>query len=136
MLELEEHGVQCALIDGEKVAANLLDAASDAVAVKWAKDIEGFENHKGEGALEDIGFASRRSVHLGNQQEDATVPLGKQQENAGRSIRAGTTALPAFGDDESDVVVLLVGTVVADFVDEEATELRAGEMAVAAEGLE
>jgi len=136
LLELEEHGVQCALIDGEQVAANLLDAASDAIAVKWAKDIEGLENHQGEGALEDIGFASRGSVHLGNQQEDATVPLGKQQETVGLSMPAGATALKAFGDDQGDVVVLLVGTVVADFVDEEATELRAGEMAVAAEGLE
>ena len=51
-------------------------------------------------------------------------------------MRAGATALKAFGDDESDVVVLLVGTVVADFVDEEAAELRAGAMVVAAQGLE
>lgn len=78
LLEFEKDGVERALIDGEEIAADLLDAAGEAVAVKRAEDVESFEDHEGEGALEDVGFFVCRR-HLGIQQKDDMGPLGKQQ---------------------------------------------------------
>src|SRR6266566_1243064 len=51
LLELEERGVQGAVVEREAVFARLLDAASDAIAVKRPEYVEGFENHQGERAL-------------------------------------------------------------------------------------
>ena len=63
----------------------MLDAAGETIAVERAEDVEGFEDHKGEGALEDIGFFGVGAwilwSHFGFQQEDGIVPFGKQQEN-------------------------------------------------------
>ena len=56
LFEFEKDGIERALIDGEEIAADLLDAAGEAVAVERAEDVEGFEDHEGEGALEDVGF--------------------------------------------------------------------------------
>jgi hypothetical protein len=47
MLQLEQKGIQGALVDGKKVAADLLDAARDAVAVEGPEQIKGFEDHQG-----------------------------------------------------------------------------------------
>jgi hypothetical protein len=80
LFEFEEDRVERALIDGEEVAADLFNAAGKAVAVERAEDVEGFEDHEGESALEDVGFfVCGRRGHLGIQQEDGTGPLGKQQ---------------------------------------------------------
>ena len=78
LFEFEENGVERALIDGEEIAADLLDAAGEAVAVERAEDVESFEDHEGEGALEDIGFFVG-GCHFGFQQEFGRVPFGKQQ---------------------------------------------------------
>ena len=67
------------MVDGEEIAADLLDAACEAVAVEGAEDVEGFEDHQSEGALEDVGFFVVGWRHLGIQQKDAMGPLGKQQ---------------------------------------------------------
>ena len=56
LFEFEEDWIERALIDGEEIAADLLDAAGEAVAVEGAEDVESFEDHEGEGALEDVGF--------------------------------------------------------------------------------
>lgn len=83
LFEFEEDGIERALIDGEEVTADLLDAAGQAVAVERAEDVEGLEDHEGEGALEDVGFFGVGDwilwSHFGFQQEDGIGPLGKQQ---------------------------------------------------------
>jgi hypothetical protein len=80
LFEFEEDRVERALIDGEEVAADLFDAAGKAVAVEGAEDVESLEDHKGESALEDVGFfGDGRGRHLGIQQKDDMGPLGKQQ---------------------------------------------------------
>jgi hypothetical protein len=56
LFEFEKDGIERALIDGEEIAADLLDAAGKAVAVLGAQDVEGFEDHEGESALKDVGF--------------------------------------------------------------------------------
>ena len=56
LLELEERGVQRAVVEREAVLARLLDAARDAVAVKRSEDLEGSENHQGERALLHVQF--------------------------------------------------------------------------------
>jgi len=52
LLEADERGINGALVEEEFVAADLLDAASDAVAVEGAHGGEGLEDHEVEGALE------------------------------------------------------------------------------------
>ena len=83
LFEFEENGVERALIDGEEIAADLLDAAGEAVAVERAEDVESLEDHEGEGALEDIGFfgVGVRRRHVGFQEKNGMGPLGKQQGN-------------------------------------------------------
>ena len=56
LLELEEGGVQRAVVEGEAIPARLLDAAGDAVAVERAQALERLEDHEGERALPDIQF--------------------------------------------------------------------------------
>ena len=56
MLQLEQKGIQGALVDGKKVAADLLDAARDAIAVKGPEQIEGLQHHQGQGSLQDVRF--------------------------------------------------------------------------------
>jgi hypothetical protein len=87
LLKFEEDGVEGALVDGEEIAADLLDAAGEAVAVERAEDVEGFEDHQGEGALQDVGFF-RVWRHLGIQQKDDMGPLGKQQGCWGDGLRS------------------------------------------------
>jgi hypothetical protein len=141
LLEFQQNGIERALINGEKVSADLLDAASDTIAMKRAKDIKSSENHEGKSALEDVGFGFGGCAHFGNQQENATVPLGKQQENR-KAVASPTkahrlkAALQAFCGDEGDVVVLLVGTEVANFVDHGRAQVLGRKMAVAAETLD
>ncbi len=80
LFEFEEDGVERALVDGEEIAADLLDAAGEAVAVERAENVESLEDHEGESALEDVGFLVGGGWgHLGIQQECGTGPLGKQQ---------------------------------------------------------
>src|SRR4026208_1879006 len=54
LLELQEGGVEGAVIEGQAVLAGLLDAAIDAVAVEGPEDLEGFEDHQGQSALFDV----------------------------------------------------------------------------------
>lgn len=80
LFELEKDGIERALVHGEEIAADLLDAAGEAVAVERAEDVESLEDHEGESALEDVGFLLVWCRgHFGNQQEDDMGPLGKQQ---------------------------------------------------------
>src|SRR6185312_2793597 len=54
LLQLEERRVEGAIVERELVAARLLDAAADAVAVGGAEEVERLEDHEGEGALLDV----------------------------------------------------------------------------------
>ena len=51
LLQLEQRGVERAVVEREAVLARLLDAARDAVAVQRPEHLEGLEDHQGEGAL-------------------------------------------------------------------------------------
>ncbi len=51
LLELHERGVERALIEPQRVAAHLLDAPRDAVAVLRPERVERLQNHEGERAL-------------------------------------------------------------------------------------
>ena len=51
LLELEQGGVERAVVERQAVLARFLDAARDAVAVQGPEDLEGLEDHQGEGAL-------------------------------------------------------------------------------------
>jgi len=100
LFEFEEDWVESALIDGEEIAADLLDAAGEAVAVERAEDVESFEDHEGEGSLEDVGFFYGRVVvgggHFGFQQEDGMTPFGKQQGSFGKSGSVRRTGSAIF----------------------------------------
>src|ERR1051326_3631007 len=50
LFELEEGGVQRAVVEREAVLARLLDPPGDAVAVQGSQDLEGLEDHQGERA--------------------------------------------------------------------------------------
>ncbi len=54
MLELQQHGIQSALIHGKQVSADLLDAPRDSIAVQRPQDIESLEDHKRQRSLEDV----------------------------------------------------------------------------------
>ena len=56
LLQPDEGGVDGALVEENFVAADLLDAAGDAVAVERAHGGEGLEDHEVQGALEEIEF--------------------------------------------------------------------------------
>jgi len=56
LLEADKRRVDGALIEKDGVAADLLDAASDAVAVLRAESGQGLEDHKVKSALEKVEF--------------------------------------------------------------------------------
>ena len=60
LLELEQGRVERAVVERESVLARLLDAPRDAVAVERAEDVEGLEDHEGEGALLDFELFRHR----------------------------------------------------------------------------
>src|SRR5688500_12852016 len=51
LLELDEGGIERAVVERQPILARLLDPAGDPVAVQGAKDLEGRENHEGQRAL-------------------------------------------------------------------------------------
>ena len=79
LFEFQKHRIKSALVDGQEISTDLLDAAGESVAVEGAEDVESFEDHEGESALEDVCFFVGRR-HLGIPQKDDTGPFGKQQE--------------------------------------------------------
>ena len=64
MLQLEQQGIERALIHSQKVAADLLDAAGNAVAVLRAQHIEGFEDHERKRSLQNVGFFLHGGTNL------------------------------------------------------------------------
>ena len=61
LLEPQERRVQSSVVQGEEVAARLLDAARDPVPVKWPQGLEGLEHHQGQGALPDVRLVAHGS---------------------------------------------------------------------------
>ena len=66
LFELEEGRIESAVIDREEVAAGLLDAAGDAIAVDGAQGFESFQDHEGQSALPNVFFRGH------------AAPMGKQ----------------------------------------------------------
>src|SRR5256885_12857840 len=64
LLEADKRRVDGALIQKDGVTADLLDAASDAVAVLWSEGGQGLQDHKVESALEKVEFGFRRRHKL------------------------------------------------------------------------
>ena len=58
VFELEQKGIEGALIDGKQIAADLLDAACDAISVQRAERIERLQHHQRERALLNVFFLS------------------------------------------------------------------------------
>src|ERR1700739_1386497 len=54
MLELEQQGIQRALVDGQEVSTDLLDGPRDSPAVLRSQDIECLEDHQRERTLQDV----------------------------------------------------------------------------------
>ncbi len=91
LLQLEENRIEGALIDGEEVSADLFDTPGDAVAVQGTEDIERFEDHQSQGALQDVSFFFHVLPWVSHRKY-GTVQLGKQQllggSDAGDSVRS------------------------------------------------
>src|SRR6202034_1052766 len=56
LLQLQQYGIESALIHRQQIAADLLDAPGDSVAVQWPQDVESLEDHQCERALQDVEF--------------------------------------------------------------------------------
>ena len=54
MLQLEQQGIKRALVDSQKVSADLLDAPGNSLAVLRPQDIECLEDHQRERSLQDV----------------------------------------------------------------------------------
>ena len=54
MLQLQQQGIERALIHIQKVSADLLDAPGDSPAVLRSQDIECLENHQRKRSLQDV----------------------------------------------------------------------------------
>src|SRR5262249_28227441 len=66
LLELEQRGIERAVVDGKKIPTGLLDSACNAIPVQRAHAFQGFENHQSQCALPDVfAFAHDRSP-IGN----------------------------------------------------------------------
>ena len=64
MLKLEQQGIERALVEGQNVSADLLNASGDAVAVQRAQNIEGFEDHQRKRSLQYVRLFFHRETHL------------------------------------------------------------------------
>ena len=64
MLQLQQQGIERALIDIQKVSADLLDAPGDTVAVLRPQDIQCLEDHQGKRSLQDVRLFLHRESHL------------------------------------------------------------------------
>src|SRR5438132_553236 len=63
LFQLQQSGVERAVVHGQEVAARLLDAAGDAVAVERSDRFEGLQHHQGEGALPDVRFGAHEDSY-------------------------------------------------------------------------
>ena len=64
MLQLQQQGIKRALVDSQKVSADLLDAAGDAVAVLRSQHIQGLQDHQRKRSLQNVRLFFHRETHL------------------------------------------------------------------------
>ena len=63
MLQPEQQGIERALIHGQKVSADLLDAPRDSPAVLRSQDIQCLQDHQRQRSLQDVRlFLHREST--------------------------------------------------------------------------
>lgn len=91
LLEFHERGIKRAVIHGKEIAAGLLDATSDSVAVKRAEGLKGLEDHEGESAAPDV-LLFRQSALLWESNRLALDVLESNRKfEASRSQRSALT---------------------------------------------
>ena len=54
LFEFEQRGIERSLVHRELIAADLLDAARDAVSVERAQGLEGLQHHQAQAAVEHV----------------------------------------------------------------------------------
>src|SRR5258708_6314465 len=62
LFQLQQGGVERALVERQLVAADLLDAAGDAITVERAQRLEGLEHHQSQAAVEDVALVGRHML--------------------------------------------------------------------------
>src|SRR5215831_8392658 len=62
--ELEQDRIERALIDRQQIAADLLDAPGDAVAMLRAEHIQRLQHHQRQGALSNVRFLHRAGISI------------------------------------------------------------------------
>ena len=58
LLELQERGVQRAVVDAQLMVARLFNPPGDAVSVQRSERLQRLEDHQGQRALPDVGAVS------------------------------------------------------------------------------
>src|SRR5439155_2131717 len=56
LFQLQQHWIECPVIDRKQVPAGLLNSPSDAVAMQRPQSIERLQYHQGKGSLPDVRF--------------------------------------------------------------------------------
>src|SRR5207244_1518734 len=81
LLQLQQGGVERAVVHGQQVAAGLFDPARNPVPVQWPQRLSGLQHHQRQRALPNIrSFTHRFSpvAYMGYPYLYATVPMGMQ----------------------------------------------------------
>ena len=64
MLQLQQQGIERALVHSQKVSADLLDPPGDTVAVLWPKHVQCLQDHQRKRSLQDVWLFLHRESHL------------------------------------------------------------------------
>jgi len=83
LLQFQQDGIESALIHGQQISADLLDAPRDAVAVERTQNIESLEDHQCQRALQDVGFLFHGTAIWVSNRKDGIVPFGNNRKVAG-----------------------------------------------------
>src|SRR3981189_2555888 len=62
LLKLQQHWIQRALVERQKIPADLFDSPGDPVAMQRAQHIPGFEHHQRQRALSNVRFSFHLSI--------------------------------------------------------------------------
>src|SRR5215510_12318670 len=79
LLQVQQRGINRSLIELRQMAAGLLDAPRNAVAVQAAKRLERFENHQAERAGQDFVLVMFHKAPVERQQKSKSPAVGGQQ---------------------------------------------------------
>jgi hypothetical protein len=64
MLKLQQQGIERALVESQKVSADLLNAPCNAVAVLRAQHIESFQHHERKRSLQNVRLFLHERANL------------------------------------------------------------------------